>query len=569
MIIMISKAKTYKPLIILFIFLAAIMIRFINLGSTPLTSGEMDLSWQALQVARGERIDMGAQIAYSGLTSLGFFLTQANDFMARFWPALLGGLFALVPLLWQDKLSLNVALPLALLLALDPLLVASSRIIGSPIIGLAGLVAGLSILRVKKHALAGIALALGVMGGESFWIGASSILMAYFLLKFLGQRGKRIFRENGINPEAPHTLSPWGSIIFWFLGTILVVGSCFLMQPAGLGSTFGGLVSFFERFSIPSGVKIWQILLALLTYGFVPLVVGILAGIKAFINNDHLGKFLLSWSVFSLLIILIQPGRQVLDLTWVILPLWVLTARFVFFNFEIPVNGQGVRIAVVLFTIVIMGFVLLNIRSLSVTGFSQMGLINHLIAIAAGIILLIISILLVGFGWKFEYALSGLYWGLAIFTIISTLALSLPGIMGRSGSKAELWQTDASSSTGDAIIDIITEVSDRIVGEPFEVDVVVAGKGVQVHPWTLRKFRNLNYYDNLPGNLMPDFILTNQDLSSTISSGYQGNEFLAVKRPAWDNNSLQEIASWMINRNVNFEQQYVFLWVRTDLLINN
>jgi hypothetical protein len=141
--------------------------------------------------------------------------------------------------------------------------------------------------------------------------------------------------------------------------------------------------------------------------------------------------------------------------------------------------------------------------------------------------------------------------------------------MGRSGNKADLWQTDAISSDGDVIIDIIAEVSDRFVGEPYEVDVAVAGSGVQVHPWTLRDFRSINFYNNLPGNTMPDFILTNQDLSSQVSSAYRGNEFQILNRPLWDSFGVKEIVSWMITRNVTFEQQNIFLWVRTDLLISN
>jgi hypothetical protein len=564
-----SKIKIHEPLIILFVFLIALLTRFIRLGSTPFTFGEMDLSWQALQVARGESIELGSQIAYIGLTSLGFYLTQANAFMARFWPALIGSLFALVPLLWKEKLGLKVALPLALLLAIDPLQIASSRIINSPLIGMAGLVAGLSFLKIKKPALAGIALAIGLLGGLSFWLGLLPMLIALCLLKVVMQGEKLNNEENGLNSGGSTPQKPWWSIIPWFLGTILMIGSCFFLEPSGLGSTFGGLVSFFQRFSISSGVKTWQILLALLTYGFIPLVIGILAGIKAFLKKDRLGIFLLSWSVLSLLTMLIQPGRQVLDLIWAILPLWVLTARFVSSNFEFSVNGLGVRFAVMLFSIVILGFVLINIRSISETDFGQVGMINHLIAIAAGVILLIISILLVGFGWQFEYALSGLFFGLTIFTIITTLALSLPGIMGRSGNKAELWQTDAISSNGDVIVDIISEVSDRMVGEPFEVEVAVAGNGVLIHPWTLRDFRNINYYNNLPGNLMPGFILTNQDLSSKASSTYRGNEYLVVKQPSWDNFRLKEIVSWMITRNVTYDQRNVFLWVRTDLLISN
>jgi len=569
MMIMKRKVNTYEPLIIFFVFLIALMIRFIRLGSTPLTSGEMDLSWQALQVARGEPIEVGSQIAYIGLTSLGFYLTQANAFMARFWPALLGGLFAMVPLLWKHKLGFKVALPLALLLAIDPLQIASSRIINSPLISMAGLVAGFSFLRIKKPALAGISLGIGLLGGLSFWLGLLPLVIAFYLGK-VGKVGEKLNNEEtGSDSRGSDPQKPWWSIIPWFLGTILMVGSCFFLEPSGLGSTFGGLVSFFQRFSIPSGVKIWQMLLALLTYGFIPLVVGIFAGTKAFLKKDQLGIFLLAWSVLSLLTLLIQPGRQVLDLTLVILPLWVLTARFVFSNFELPVNGMGVRFALALFTIVILGFVLINIRSISLTDFGQVGMINHLIAIAAGVILLIISILLVGFGWKFEFALSGLFFGLAIFTIFSTLALSLPGIMGRSGNKAELWQTDPISSNGDVIVDIIAETSDRMVGEPFEVDVAVIGNGAQIHPWILRDFRNIYFYSNLPSNLMPGFILTDQDLSSQVFSTYRGNEFLIGKQPSWGSFRLQEVVFWMITRNVTYEQQKIFLWVRTDLLLSN
>ena len=121
--------------------LCLLALRFIALGAAPLTDSEATLALQALALARGESPLLAPQSAYILLTSVLFAVTESNNFLARFFPALAGGAIVLVPLLFREQIKPRPAAILALFLAIDPLLVAFSRTAGGTILALTFLLA--------------------------------------------------------------------------------------------------------------------------------------------------------------------------------------------------------------------------------------------------------------------------------------------------------------------------------------------------------------------------------------------------------------------------------------------
>jgi len=335
-----------------------------------------------------------------------------------------------------------------------------------------------------------------------------------------------------------------------------------------LGNSFVGIQTFLEKFSLPSGVKIWQVLVAALVYGFVPLTLGIFQGILSLIKREKMGSILFWVAVVSLLIIVIQPGRQVLDLVVPITIFWFLAARLLSSRVDDLREISWVRTAVALFSLVILVFLSMNVRSMGNSGFSQPEFVSHLVAFLVGIVLLIIVILLVGFGWQFSYALHGLVIGIFVFFVISTISMSLPGIMGRSGAKFELWQTSPIISNADAIISPVAEISDRAMGEQTEVDIALIGSEQQSLLWALRNFVDLKNYATLPQALQPSVIISSDDLAGEVSASYRGTETSVLAEPAWNSMGYSDVLNWMITRKAPIQAKNLILWIRSDLFKN-
>jgi predicted membrane-bound mannosyltransferase len=131
-----QKNITIEHIIYVFIFALAGGIRFVNLGVAPLSEYEARWAFQAWNIAQGNPgvFDIGP--LYSLFNGLLFFIFGNSNFIARFFPALVGSFMALIPILFRPALGKRVALLLSFGLAIDPGLVAISRMAGGAALAL-------------------------------------------------------------------------------------------------------------------------------------------------------------------------------------------------------------------------------------------------------------------------------------------------------------------------------------------------------------------------------------------------------------------------------------------------
>ena len=118
-------------------FLIALGLRLLQLGTAPLTDSEANLALQALHIANGTRPLLGPQPAYILLTSVLFLIFESTNFLARLVPALVGSAMVFAPMFFREKLGARPALILAFLFAIDPGLVALSRLAGGVVLAVA------------------------------------------------------------------------------------------------------------------------------------------------------------------------------------------------------------------------------------------------------------------------------------------------------------------------------------------------------------------------------------------------------------------------------------------------
>jgi hypothetical protein len=125
-----SDDLTVEHGLYLAIGLVAFGLRFIHLGAAPLAPLEAAQTWPAWLAATGTSVGGSpapTSALFYGLQSLLFFVTGANETLARLLPALAGTAMVLLPWWWRDWLGRGGALVVALLLAVDPWSTALAR----------------------------------------------------------------------------------------------------------------------------------------------------------------------------------------------------------------------------------------------------------------------------------------------------------------------------------------------------------------------------------------------------------------------------------------------------------
>ena len=164
-------------------FLIALGLRLVQLGAAPLTDSEANLALQALHIANGTRPLLGPQPAYILLTSVLFLIFESSNFMARLFPAIVGSAMVFTPMFFREKLRPRPALILAFLFAIDPGLVALSRLAGGVVLAVAFTLFAWGMWNRRYFVLAGIFAGLALLSGTSIWMGLLGLGLAWLFIR--------------------------------------------------------------------------------------------------------------------------------------------------------------------------------------------------------------------------------------------------------------------------------------------------------------------------------------------------------------------------------------------------
>jgi len=328
-----SRRISFEQALFSLAFILALVVRFINLGAQPLTDLEAKWALQALEIARGSKPLLEAQPAYLLLTAVNFFIFGASNFMARFWPALAGAGLALAPMAFQKQLGQKAAIILAFALALDPGMLALSRMAGSQIMAIGFMVLCLAAWHTRNFKLAGIMGGVALLCGPSAWFGVLGLGLTWSLMNYAGAR-KRVDNttredeepESVIPPIAYPLENPLKISLTWGAGTLLLVGTLLFLVPNGLSAWAGSIAEFVGGWWTPGTVPIWMLLTALLVYMPLALIFGLYRLMHGLIKSDRKSTHIGLMAGILFLLALIYPARQTGDLIWMLVPIWSLAA---------------------------------------------------------------------------------------------------------------------------------------------------------------------------------------------------------------------------------------------------
>ena len=541
-------------------FVLALSLRLLLLGTPPLSEFEAGWALDAYHVATGQAGQLAPQPGYSMLTGLLFFVLGSSDALARLLPALVGSALVWLPLCFRKQLGTKAALVLAFLLAFDPGLIAVSRLAGGPMLALGfGLFAVVFGMR-GKPVLTGILVGLTALSGPGSLQAMLIVGLAALLAYWLGMR--EIVKRTLFAPTKGYR-----ELYFGALFTVILGGTLFLTAPAGLAAFGGTFTTYLRGWIEPSGVPAGRLLLALAVYQPLGLIFGLIALVRAWLDDNTTGKILSLIFGVALLIVLVYPARQVYDLVWVLLPLLALAAgeiRRVLVvdpdpEMSLPTLGLG------LLTFILLIFIWMDIANLLYLLPGTKEYILRLL-LGGGVFLVgVLATIMIAYGWAREVGWRGLAWGVLVFLGLYLFSVGWGAARNTERLAQELWNPGPTTGERALLMETLGDISEWSSGMRNGAEVVYNFDSAALR-WTLRELPAAHYAEFASGEERPPIVITGADAEYALpDSAYRGQSFAWLVYPVRQGMPAQDWLRWFFFREAPTVSDQVILWGRNDI----
>jgi len=574
----------------------AVGLRFLHLGTLPLSDNEANWALQALRVAQGLKPALGPNPAYVHLTAISFFIFGASNFLARFWPALAGSLLVLAPWFLRSRFGRIPALVLAFGLAFDPGLVAISHLAGGPMLAITSLVlTGLLWLDGRRLA-AGFFAGLALLCGPSVWFGLLGLALTWVITSLFGKKAPAETEEEVAGEETGLAPAPvlaeqsqsaraeqsvalslskgrrfrwedYRGALAWGLGTLLVVGSLFILSPKGLSAFVMSFVEFLRGWWTLSDVPLWRPLLALPAYEILPLGFGIAGAVRGILKRDSRSILLGIWALVALVLALIYPGKQTSDLAWALLPLWTLAAIELGHHFDFEGCNRWELAGVITLVLSLLVFGWLDLAGVTTMDLSTQDAHMHLYLLAVVVLLIALSLLLVGAGWSSKVARLGGVWSGVLALAAFTFAMSTGAAGVREPLTVELWQPEPRTGRVDVLLKVANQISDLNAGYAGQLPLTVLGVDSPALHWLFRDWQ-VQDVSALAPDATPEMVISSVDQLS-LAADYRGEALPLSEVADWDHTTPSDWLKWFVYRQMPMLRREVILWVRSDLMLDS
>jgi hypothetical protein len=535
------------------ILLFTILSRLLALGAAPLSDYEAAQAVKFLPGAAGISA-VSSEPLYHLLTNLLVSIFPPTNTLVRFIPALVGIMLVFVPILYREYLGERTAIVMAAILALDPALVFQSRTAGGVLFGLLfGSLAILCLLKRKPASAGGLA-GLCLISSSSIWLLLLPVIglaaLSAVLIKKRGADGSSVLRVL----TGPR---------FWLaFGLSILLGStAFFTQPAGIGAIVTTVVGFFQRFTVEGGLTLPTYGIGLLVY-YLPVI--LLAGwgiVRGLLDGLVETWFLLCGLIFSLILIIFLPSRQLPDIFIANVPLDILAAKELSRHLNLDSEDKLPVLGVVALVATVCVFGYLSIARLTYTAD-----LKHLwLALAGAAAILLLSAILIWMGWSQRIARRGFFWGLLLVLTLASFATAwrVTGI-DMDGSR-EMMGPTSSYPQLELLRQTITDINKQNLLADDQVNVAVAGIHSDSLTWQLRDFTALREVTSVEKDALTDYVITSPELEVSLADAYRGQEFTLAMSTDWERYSVSDWIAWIVQRKVLTSETKCVLWVRADL----
>jgi hypothetical protein len=342
-------------------------------------------------------------------------------------------------------------------------------------------------------------------------------------------------------------------------GTVLLASTLFLQYPAGLEGFGNALESYFKGWTTHSAIPALQPLVTLIAYQPLAMVFAIAAVIRGWLSNDSVSRWLSIWLLVVVFFSGIYPGRQVADIAWGLIPLWILAAKEIPRNFKIP--NEGIP-AFVLGGIVFVLCVLFWLMSLSPAPINLTWVILVIVPL-----LILLSTLLVGLGWSWDAARRGSIWGLSVAASLYVIAAMIGSSQLRFNRPEEFWTPSPGTVQAGLLEDSLSDLGLIQNGRTDWLDIVSTVDQSSLK-WVLKSYSNVHFVSQPESSLSSPVIITSEDVANnpglTWTRSYLGQDFLWSSKPGWLGVLPPDWLRWILNRQAPIHYESIVLWARSD-----
>jgi len=501
----------------------------------------------------------------SGMVSLLapiLFLFGKSETAARLISAIFGAAIIFAPFYFRRILGNKTAVALSILIMFDPALTAYSRQVDGAIIAVCGLVFTAAFLMNCKFIGAGIAAAFALLVSPTIWPGLLAAGLALWLIF-----RKRNDPAEGMDEVSHQPVISKSDLIaagIALILTVVLIGSAFLTRLIGITAPFTNLSAFIQGWTNPSGVSIPMMILAFFLYEPFVLFSGLFEGIRADRADDRLGRFLLWWFLFAVILAVVYPSRGFNSFVFINIPLLTLSARCIIRIIEsvekpdIPAYGQ------MALTLLLIPFSWMNVLAISFPIEGQEEALRAAAA-AGGLLLLVIATILIRMGWPSKQCWTGLWMGLAVLLSVCTISTAWRSAGLGKNPEAEVWNYNGVTSEMDLLQKTAGDLSEWTVASRTGINIVVLNYPSATLKWALRDFSSVSDLRSIPNLSNPSIVITANEEVPSLAKAYRGQDFALARRTNWDLILPEEWIKWIAWREVPSDQQQVILWARTDL----
>jgi len=528
---------------------------------------------QALHLAQGQSPLLAPQPAYILLTSIFFAIIESTNFMARAVPALAGSALVFAPYFFREKIKPRPALILACLLAIDPGLVALSRLSGGIMLAVTSLLFAWGMWMNRRLTFAGIFLGLALLSGPSIWSGLLMLGLTWIFLR--GIQPKPTAEQFAIsNLQSPVSDSPITNprlqLILPLIATLVLTGTLFLTTPTGLSAALASLPAYLNGWVAPSTMTPGRTLLTFVAYEVLGISLAIFALIRGFRTNSKRILRLSLWLGVALLLAVFH--RQTDELAWVIIPLLTLAALELSHAFDMY-REEYLEVGVVVTAIVILvAYIWFNISNIALNPYQVpatvpiFGVVQNprYFVLYGSLLILMVSIGLVAFGWSARTARLGATWSFVIFFGIYSLAAAWGASGLRNPNGVELWLPALRPLQANLLRASVDEISEFSLGHIYSQPVTIFGVSSPALEWVLRN-NEVEVVSTLDPQVAPPIVVTSLMNDLALPSAYRGQDFIWRQTPQWDVAQSPDWVKWFVFRQLPLENETIILWARDDL----
>jgi hypothetical protein len=189
----------------------------------------------------------------------------------------------------------------------------------------------------------------------------------------------------------------------------------------------------------------------------------------------------------------------------------------------------------------------------------------RLAAVVGALVLLLMSSILIRFGWPPKQAESGLFLGFAVLICLFTFSTAWRAAGLGKNPQAELWRYDGVIDELDLLEQTTGDLSEWNRLSRQGIDVVVVNYPSPSLLWALRDYANVKEDHYLPVSSNPSIVITAAEKIPALAEAYRGQDIVLSKKVSWSLILPEEWIKWYAFREVPQEKQQIILWARTDL----